>query len=311
MNALDYAVEVEGLRKVFRSRRSLGKGHRETIAVADLSFVLEAGRSLAIVGESGSGKTTVARILVGLERPTSGRCVVAGNERRFNRTPARSDRRRWGREMQLVPQDPYGSLDPRQRAHSCLAEVLKFHFQLPKPEREQRITELLDLVGLDERIGWAYPKEMSGGQRQRLAIARAMAAQPRVLVLDEAVAALDVSIQAQILNTLADIRENTGVSLVFISHDLAVVRQVADSTIVMHGGEVVERGDTDELLSNPQNPYTQQLLSSVPRPGWKPQRTGSRANSPRDTMGGPDTSATSTDVLAPPHLQLGQRRAIR
>ena len=180
--------------------------------------------------------------------------------------------------MQLVPQDPYGSLDPRQRARSCLGEVLKFHFQLPKSDRERRITELLDLVGLDKRIGQAYPREMSGGQRQRVAIARAMAAEPRVLVLDEAVAALDVSIQAQILNTLADVRENTGVSLIFISHDLAVVRQVADTPIVMHAGELVEQGDTEQLLFRPQDSYTKKLLASVPRPGWKPQRAASRAD---------------------------------
>jgi oligopeptide transport system ATP-binding protein len=272
VTAPDYVVQVDGLRKVFRSRRRPGSGREETVAVAGLSFDLEQGRSLAIVGESGSGKTTVARMLVGLERPTSGRCAVGGRERRLDRSPSRRERRQWGREMQLVPQDPYGSLDPRQRARACLAEVLRFHFRPARAEVERRVTELIDLVGLDERTGRAYPREMSGGQRQRLAIARAMAAQPRVLVLDEAVAALDVSIQAQILNTLADVRESTGVSIVFISHDLAVVRQIADTTIVMQAGELVEQGDTEVLLSRPHHPYTQRLLASVPRPGWKPQR---------------------------------------
>jgi oligopeptide transport system ATP-binding protein len=272
VNAPGYAVEVDCLRKVFRSRRTQSRDREETVAVAGLSFTLAQGQSLAIVGESGSGKTTVARMLVGLERPTSGRCVVAGRERRLDRAPSRRERRQWGREMQLVPQDPYGSLDPRQRAQACLSEVLKFHFHLAKADREQRVTELLDLVGLDERTGQAYPREMSGGQRQRVAIARAMAAQPQVLVLDESVAALDVSIQAQILNTLADVRETTAVSLIFISHDLAVVRQIADTTIVMQTGDLVEQGNTDQVLSHPQHPYTQRLLASVPRPGWKPQR---------------------------------------
>ena len=272
MTAPDYAVQVDGLRKVFRSRRRQGGRREETVAVAGLSFDLEQGRSLAIVGESGSGKTTVARMLVGLERPTSGRCVVAGRQRRLDRAPSRGERRQWGREMQLVPQDPYGSLDPRQRGRACLVEVLKFHFGMGRAEVERRVTDLLDLVGLDERTGRAFPIQMSGGQRQRLAIARAMAARPRVLVLDEAVAALDVSIQAQILNTLADVRESTGVSIVFISHDLAVVRQIADTTLVLQAGELVERGDTEVLLSRPQHPYTQRLLASVPRPGWKPRR---------------------------------------
>ena len=269
---LDPVMEVTALRKVFRSRGSVRRQRTETVAVANLSFSLAGGESLAVVGESGSGKTTVARMIVGLERATSGECMVAGRPRRLDRSPSRRERRRWGRETQLVPQDPYGSLDPQQRASSCLDEVLKFHFGQPPSQRRHRIQELLDLVGLDSRIARAFPREMSGGQRQRLAIARAMAAEPLVLLLDESMAALDVSIQAQILNSLADVRERTGVSLLLISHDLAVVRQVADRTIVMESGEVVEAGDTDSVLSRPQHPYTQLLLASVPRKGWVPQR---------------------------------------
>jgi len=268
----DPVIEVNGLRKVFRSRSRVSRQRTETVAVAGMSFSLAAGESLAIVGESGSGKTTVARMILGLERATSGHCTVAGTQRRLNRPPSRHERRRWGRETQLVPQDPYGSLDPQQRATSCLDEVLKFHFRQPKPRRRQRVQDLLDLVGLDSRIAQAYPREMSGGQRQRLAIARAMAAEPLILLLDESVAALDVSIQAQILNSLADVREQTGVSLILITHDLAVVRQVADRTIIMESGEIVEAGDTDAILSRPQHPYTRRLLASVPRQGWVPQR---------------------------------------
>jgi ABC-type glutathione transport system ATPase component len=267
--AVSPVLEVDELRKVFQPRR---RQLTETVAVAGLSFSLDPGESLAIVGESGSGKTTVARMIVGLERATGGQCTVAGTPRRLSRPPSRSERRRWGRETQLVPQDPYGSLDPHQRASSCLDEVLKFHFGHARPRRRERVQELLDLVGLDSRIAEAYPREMSGGQRQRLAIARAMAAEPLVLLLDESVAALDVSIQAQVLNSLADVREETGVSLVLISHDLAVVRQVADQTIVMERGEMVEEGATDAILTQPKHPYTKRLLASVPRQGWVPQR---------------------------------------
>ncbi len=179
------------------------------------------------------GKTTIARMIVGLERPTSGTITACGHDRS---RPARSARvrRRRGREVQIVFQDPYTSLDPRQAR--------------------------------------ALPRALSGGQRQRVAIARALAAEPRVLILDESVAALDVSIQAQVLNLLADIRDETRVSYILISHDLAVVRQLTDEAIVLHRGTVVERGPTARVLDDPQNPYTQRLRASVPRPGWKPRR---------------------------------------
>src|SRR5580704_15701 len=218
-------LQAAGLRKEF------GK----LVAVDDVSFDLPAGESLAIVGESGSGKTTIARMIVGLERPTSGSITACGHDRS---RPARSarDRRRRGGEVQIVFQDPYTSLDPRQSTADAIDEVLRLHHGWPAARRAERVAELISLVGLDERQGSSLPRALSGGQRQRVAIARALAASPRVLVLDESVAALDVSIQAQVLNLLADIRDSTGVSYILISHDLAVVRQLAEHAIVLWRG---------------------------------------------------------------------------
>jgi len=257
----DSVLEVAGLRKEFG----------ELVAVDDVSFAVPQAGSLAIVGESGSGKTTIARMIVGLERPTKGKIEACGQDRS---TPARSSaqRRRRGREVQIVFQDPYTSLDPRQTAQATIDEVLRLHHGWPADQRKARIAELTGLVGLDDRQARALPRALSGGQRQRVAIARALAAEPRVLILDESVAALDVSIQAQVLNLLADIRDSTGVSYVLISHDLAVVRQLTDDVIVLHRGVVVERGTTASVLDDPQHSYTKRLRASVPRPGWKPRR---------------------------------------
>ena len=254
-------LEATGLRKEFG----------ELVAVDDVSFRLQPGRSLAIVGESGSGKTTIARMIVGLERPTSGAITACGHDRS---KPPRStrERRRRGREVQIVFQDPYTSLDPRQSAEATIDEVLQLHHGWPAERRRARTAELTDLVGLDTRQSKALPRSLSGGQRQRVAIARALAAEPTVLILDESVAALDVSIQAQVLNLLADIRDETHVSYILISHDLAVVRQLTDEAIVLQRGKVVERGPTARVLDNPEHPYTRRLRASVPRPGWKPGR---------------------------------------
>ena len=267
-------LQAAGLRKEFDA----------LVAVDDVSFDLPPGRSLAIVGESGSGKTTIARMIVGLERPTSGTIAACGHDRS---RPARStrDRRRRGREVQIVFQDPYTSLDPRQTAEATIDEVLRLHHDWPADRRRARTTELVDLVGLDTRQARALPRSLSGGQRQRVAIARALAAQPAIMILDESVAALDVSIQAQVLNLLADIRDETHVSYILISHDLAVVRQLTDEAIVLHRGKVVERGPTARVLDHPQHPYTQRLRASVPRPGWKPR--------PRRQPGAGDESGVS------------------
>ena len=253
-------LAVEGLRKEFGP----------LLAVDDVAFEVAQGDSLAIVGESGSGKTTVAKMIIGLERPTAGTIRACGADRS---TPARSarDRRRRGREVQIVFQDPYTSLDPRQTVTDTIDEVLRLHHGWPADRRQERVRELAEMVGLDARQTRAFPRVLSGGQRQRVAIARALAAEPRVLILDESVAALDVSIQAQVLNLLADIRDETSISYVLISHDLAVVRQLTKETVVMWRGKIVERGDTAQVLDDPQHEYTQRLRASVPRPGWKPR----------------------------------------
>ena len=251
----------------------LRKEYGEFVAVNDVSFELQPGRSLAIAGQSGAGKTTIARMIVGLERPTRGVITACGRDRSRPPRSAR-DRRRRGREVQIVFQDPYTSLDPRQSAEAAIDEVLRLHHRWPAERRRARVAELTGLVGLDARQSRALPRSLSGGQRQRVAIARALAAEPAVLILDESVAALDVSIQAQVLNLLADIRDQTRVSYIVISHDLAVVRQLTDETVVLHHGMVVERGPTARVLDDPQHPCTQRLRASVPRPGWRPGRLG-------------------------------------
>jgi ABC-type glutathione transport system ATPase component len=254
------------------SVRSLRKEFGSQVAVDDVSFDVYAGRSLAIVGESGSGKTTVARMIVGLERPTAGEITACGRDRS---EPARGGRARKqrGREVQIVFQDPYSSLDPRQSAVTLIDEVLRLHHDHDVAARRRITAQLADLVGLDQRQMNALPRALSGGQRQRVAIARALAAEPRVLILDESVAALDVSIQAQVLNVLADVRDERGISYVLISHDLAVVRQLTDDAVVMQRGRIVEHGPTGRVLDAPRHPYTRRLRASVPGPGWKPVRT--------------------------------------
>jgi oligopeptide transport system ATP-binding protein len=259
-------LEVEHLRKVFETRRGPA-----VVAVDDVSFAVPPGGSLAIVGESGAGKTTIARMLLALETPTRGRIRVAGHEQGRGRLTT-AERRRRAQDLQAVFQHPYTSLDPRQRVGDCLDEVLRLHRRHDRRERQQRVRQLLHQVGLDERHARSIPRQLSGGQCQRVAIARALAPGPRVLVLDEAVSALDVSIRSQILNLLVDIQTETGLSYVFISHDLAVVRQVADDLIVMRRGLVVEAGRTGQVLDAPRQPYTQLLRASVPGQGWTPHR---------------------------------------
>ncbi|MFF2573500.1 ABC transporter ATP-binding protein [Streptomyces sp. NPDC058084] len=250
---------VKGLRRTFGAVR----------AVDDVSFALPPGGSLGIVGESGSGKTTTARIVVGLERADEGEVLVRGRSRTV-RGRGRAHRLARAREVQMVFQDPLLSLDPRTSVEAALRETLRLHF--PDRDHTGRIRELLDQVGLGTHAAQALPRQLSGGQRQRVAIARALAVEPAVLVLDEAVAALDVSVQAQILNLLADIREQTSIGYLFITHDLGVVRCVTDEVVVMRHGAVVEAGATAEVLAAPRHPYTRLLLDSVPRPGWDPER---------------------------------------
>lgn len=269
-------IEAKGLRKVFTTRAVKGVDASEIVAVDDVSFEVPPGGSLAIVGESGSGKTTVARMLIGLSPPTAGTITIDGEDRTkpSHRSKQRQQR---GRAIQIVFQDPYSSLDPRQTAAEAIEEVLKLHFSLSRSERHERVGVLAGQVGLDDRQVNARPRALSGGQRQRVAIAKALAAEPKAMILDESVASLDVSIQAQILNLLADIREHTQIAYIFISHDLAVVRQITEQALVMQHGRAVERGPTAQILDSPSNPYTQLLRSSVPGRGWKPSRRRARA----------------------------------
>ncbi|WP_327686346.1 ABC transporter ATP-binding protein [Streptomyces sp. NBC_00467] len=272
MTGTSTLLVVDSLRKTY----PLPGGGRLT-AVDDVSFELPEGGSIGIVGESGSGKTTVARMLVGLVRPDSGTITMAGAPRHPRPAGRKrglraggAERLRRARQVQIVFQDPYVSLDPRLTASQCLHGALRLHGLRDKAAAIRRVTELLTQVGLGDSEAGARPHTLSGGQQQRLAIARALAVDPAVLVLDEAVAALDVSIQAQILTLLEKIRQETGVALVFVSHDLAVVQHVTEYSIVMRKGRVVEHGPTRRVLDSPEDPYTQRLLASVPRLGWDP-----------------------------------------
>jgi ABC-type glutathione transport system ATPase component len=238
----------------------LTKRFGPTTAVDDVSFVLRRGGSLGVVGESGSGKSTTARMVVGLESPTAGRVAFPGS------TTAR--RRESARVVQMIFQDPYHSFDPRLTIGQAIEEPLRLHFGGTRAERHTRVAELLDQVGLSAKQGEALPRALSGGQRQRAAIARALGIRPQILVLDEAVAALDVSIQAQVLVLLDEIRRDTGMAFLFVSHDLAVVRYITQDVIVMRHGRVVEAGVTEDVLADPRHPYTRLLLDSVPRKGW-------------------------------------------
>ena len=239
-------------------------------AVNGVSLSVAAGETLALVGESGSGKTTVARSVLRLVEATSGEVRFEGIDV-FRADPAtlRALRRR----MQIVFQDPFGSLDPRMTVGASVAEGIEIHRLLPRREVPSRVGQLLAEVGLDPSFGARYPHEFSGGQRQRVGIARALAVSPVFLVCDEPVSALDVSVQAQVLNLLLDLQARRGLAYLFIAHDLAVVRQLAHRIAVMYYGRIVEQGPRDAILERPRHPYTQALLSAVPEPDPAAQRT--------------------------------------
>ncbi|KQP14269.1 peptide ABC transporter ATP-binding protein [Pseudorhodoferax sp. Leaf267] len=231
-------------------------------ALNGVSFTLQAGRSLGIVGESGSGKSTIARLVMALDKPTSGSVRLQGLDLHQADAAALKTARR---DFQMVFQDPYGSLDPRQTVATIVAEPLAALAGSSARERRERAAETLAEVGLRSSDLDKYPHEFSGGQRQRIAIARALITRPRLIVADEPVSALDVSVQAQVLNLMQDLRERHGVSYLLISHDLAVVHHLCDEVCVLHRGLVVERGDPAQLFAHAQHPYTQALLAAVPR----------------------------------------------
>jgi oligopeptide transport system ATP-binding protein len=260
-------LSVEGLSKTFVVRRGFlgalrGGAARPLKAVQDVSFTLQRGETLGIVGESGCGKSTLARCLVRLHEPDGGSVLFDGQDVLALEGP---ERRAYNRRVQMVFQDPYGSLNPRMTVGACLAEALAVHRVVPAPEIPSRVLSLLDRVHLPRDAAERYPHEFSGGQRQRIGIARALAVEPRILVADEPVSALDVSVQAQIVNLLLELQRELGLSLIFISHDLRLVRHIAHRTAVMYLGRIVEIGPTEDLFGRQRHPYTHALLQAVPR----------------------------------------------
>ncbi len=231
-------------------------------AVKGVSFSLEKGKTLAIVGESGCGKSTLARILTMIDPQTSGELLIGGKSVNIARDGLTPEMRR---QVQIVFQNPYGSLNPRQKIGDVLAEPLLLNTKMPAAERRERAMDMLLKVGLGREHFNRYPHMFSGGQRQRIAIARALMLNPKLLVLDEPVSALDLSVQAQVLNLLADLQEEFGLTYVFISHDLSVVHYIADEVMVMYFGEVVEYGSRDAVFDHPQHDYTKKLFAATPR----------------------------------------------
>jgi len=268
-------IEVTDLHKHFPVGTTglMGKPKDMLHAVDGVSFNLHAGETLGLVGESGCGKSTLARCVIGLHEATSGSIRYEGEEL------VGLDRKGWRpyrRRMQMIFQDPYASLDPRQTVGSILSEPLKIH-KLGKPrERRLRTMELLEAVGLNPRHIHRYPHEFSGGQRQRIGVARALGLEPDVIICDEPVSALDVSIQAQVINLLEELQERFNLAYLFIAHDLAVVRHICKRVAVMYLGRVVEIADRDELYNSPQHPYTRALMSAVPHPDPVVEKTRER-----------------------------------
>lgn len=254
-------LSVSGLKKTYEVKKSaFSRGKEYIAAVDDVSFTLEEGKTLGIVGESGSGKSTLARCVLLLERPDSGSVVFNGTDLTAMGDSGLMPLRR---QMQIIFQDPYSSLNPRKRIFDAMAEPMLFHGLASKKDVKERVRAILKSVGLGDDYFHKYPHEMSGGQRQRVAIGRALSTDPLFIVADEPVSSLDVSIQAQIINLFMDIRENTSISMLFVSHDLNVVRFISDDVMVMHRGKVVETGPTKEVFYRPTHPYTKMLIESA------------------------------------------------
>lgn len=250
-------LEVKNLKKYFNTKG--GMLH----AVDDISFTLDAGKTLGVVGESGCGKTTLGRTILHLLDVTSGQILFEGKDITY---PKKKELMKLREDMQIIFQDPYSSLDPRQSVKETIMEPLLIQGKLSKAECEKRAKELMDTVGLAARFENAHPHELDGGRRQRIGIARALALGPKFIVCDEPVSALDVSIQAQIINLLLDLQESLGIAYMFVTHDLSVVKYISNDIMVMYLGQMVEKASSDELFANPIHPYTQALLSAIPIP---------------------------------------------
>ncbi len=261
----DVLIEAHGLVKHFAV-----EGSQDVVqAVEDVSFSIRRGETLGLVGESGCGKSTAGRCLLRLTEPTAGTVLFEGHDiLELSRNGLRSLRR----EMQIIFQDPYSSLDPRHTVRTIIAEPLAIHNIGSKQERRERVEQLLQKVGLDPRYADRYPHEFSGGQRQRIGIARALALDPKLIVCDEPVSALDVSVQAQVVNLLEDLQDELGLTYLFISHGLAVIEHISDRVAVMYLGKIMEVCQTNELFRRPIHPYTQALLSAIPIPDPKMKR---------------------------------------
>ena len=262
----DNILEVRGLKKYFKTPS--GMLH----AVDDVTFSIERGKTLGIVGESGCGKSTTGRCILRLIEPTAGQVVFDGVD---ISVLSKSEMRKMRKQMQIVFQDPFSSLDPRKTVSQIIAEpIIANKLLKSKADVEKRVKELMETVGIAERLMDAYPHELDGGRRQRVGIARALAVEPKFIVCDEPVSALDVSIQAQILNLLKKLQKEMGLTYVFITHDLSVVNHFSDEIAVMYLGQLVEKAPAEEMFANPQHPYTKALLSAIPIPevGAKKQR---------------------------------------
>ena len=257
-------LEVKNLRVWFPVRSGILRRHTDDVkAVDDVSFTVEEGTTVGLVGESGSGKTTIGRALLKLTPATSGQALFRGKD--ILPLPENEFRPLRG-EMQMIFQDPFGSLNPRHTIFQIIGEALEIHFpELSRKDREARVADLLKKVGLKPEMMHRYPHEFSGGQRQRIGIARALAVEPKFIVCDEPVSALDVSVQAQIVNLLQDLQEQLGLTYLFIAHDLAVVEHISDSVLVMHHGKIVEAAPAEQIYEAPQHEYTRKLLAAVPK----------------------------------------------
>jgi dipeptide transport system ATP-binding protein len=265
------ALEARGLARDYSASRGAFRSPATVKALAGVSFALEAGRTLAVVGESGSGKSTLARLLTLIEKPTAGALMIDGEDVAL---ASHATLKRLRQEIQIVFQNPYGSLNPRQTIGKALEEPLLVNTGMSAAERKAAALAIMDKVGLRPEYYHRYPHMFSGGQRQRIAIARALVLRPKILVLDEPVSALDVSIRAQVLNLLASLQEEFKLAYVFVSHDLSVVRHIADDVLVIYLGHAVEMGSRDAIFLNPLHPYTRALLSATPIavPGAKRER---------------------------------------